>query len=180
MDVDKSQFLEEKRRIAFRFFDVTKDDLLTEEDLVQIAHYISTNTGASAEKAAKTKQEWLKWMKYLQPDPLVIVDEDRFVATCAELSRDMPNYHQLLRAWASDLFDSMDLNGDGEISFEELKVFYGAVGQTNEDMVSKVFHQLSSKGNSFLISREPFVVDIVRHMTSEDPKDVSVFIIVSN
>lgn len=165
----------DKWKLAFQFFDVSGDGLMTEQDLEQIADYISMKTGASPEKAARTRQEWVKWIKYLQPDPSVQVNEDRWIITCAEFCRDKETYAKMLRAWASDLFDSMDLNGDGQISFEELKIFYGSVGLTNNEKIQQIFKELSNKLENF-INRESFVLDLVRHFSSSNPEHRPVFI----
>lgn len=176
MALQVSDFLEEKWRRAFRFYDRNNDGVITSEDFEMIAEYISKKTGANEEEASKTRHEFVKWHGLIQPDPSKVLDLEAFVNGGRELFKDLNNLIQLNSTMASDFFDRMDLDKDGKISFQELSIFYEAVGYTDKNLIESTFRHLDKNQDGF-IEREELVDDYVRYFTNPDPVEGKAYII---
>lgn len=121
-------FLLEKWRQSSRLLDADKKGIITAEDFITVANNISQKTAASAEEAAKTQREWVKWYDILigSDKTLKLNLEQSVNGNRALFVRDIAR-HIALNQSRTNLFDRLDLNKGGKIALDELGTFYEAV-----------------------------------------------------
>ena len=155
----KAYHLRKMRTRMFRI-DINKDGFISREDFELMGIKLAEHSGMTGEKAEAAKKQFLKVadMINLKPGVKTPLEEAAKKAneklltsmTARERSALIDDTHDLL-------FDALDTNNDGVISFGEFKVYLNIIApEIGEDLITHSFNTIDIDKNGE-ISREEFL-----------------------
>ncbi|HBQ98800.1 MULTISPECIES: EF-hand domain-containing protein [unclassified Roseofilum] len=172
-----SPFIQRKLALAFYKYDQSKNGLLEKEDLLLVGQKIADSCGLKEgdQKYQQIMETYAKaWDNYLATADQ---DGDGKVSLVEFLeARNKMDSSQIAKTKEVNklMFDCLDVDGDGTISFKEYEAFLKALGETNEDNIKHAFEILDiNKDGS--ISRDEYAKMRSDYGSSEDPEDPSRF-----
>ena len=170
-----SPFIQRKLALAFFKYDQSKNGLLEKEDLLIVGKKIAESFGLKEgePKYQKIIDTYAKaWDNYLAAADQ---DGDGKVSLIEFFeARDKMDSSQIAKNQESNklMFDCLDVDGDGTISFKEYEVFLKALGETQEENIKRAFDIMDiNKDGS--ISRDEYAKIRSDYGSSEDPEDPS-------
>ena len=148
-----------KLKTAFTRLDLDKDGLVSKEDFELMAEKQNKSGNATAEQAASCHQSLKEvadffWYKHGERLPRQQAAEDMHEVM---LKLSFEEQRAMCDKFCKPMFDAVDSNGDGHISFEEYKVYANTIAPdlTDEDKV-KSFNLIDANKDGE-ISREEFL-----------------------
>lgn len=170
-----SPFVQRKIALAFYKYDQSKNGLLEKEDLLLIGKRIAESFGLkeSDRKYQQIMETYAKaWDNYLAAADQ---DGDGKVSLVDFLAaREKMDASQIAKNQEVNklMFDCLDVDGNGTISFQEYQVFLKALGETNEENIKRGFDSMDiNKDGS--ISRDEYAKLRSDYGSSEDPEEPS-------
>jgi Ca2+-binding EF-hand superfamily protein len=166
-----SNFIKRKLAMAFYLFDRDKNGVLEEQDFVQLGAAVANLQGVPAEseryrKIVAAHRGW--WDAYFKGgdadgDGKVTLEEyvanvDRWAGTTPEPIADATAGNALV-------FDTIDANGNGTLSADELSTYLQAYGLTDADARTAFAHLDRDQSGS--ISRAEFARNMAEYYLSE-------------
>ncbi|NES83013.1 MAG: hypothetical protein F6K10_17290 [Moorea sp. SIO2B7] len=170
-----SPFVQRKLALAFYKYDQSKNGSLEKEDLLIIAKRIAASF-AFKEDDSKY-QEILKTYSQVWDYYLAEADQDGdgkvslidFFEVRDKMASSQVKQNQDINKL---MFDCLDVDGSGTISFQEYKVYLNALGETNEEIIKRGFESIDvNKDGS--ISRDEYAKIRSDYGTLDDPEDPS-------
>jgi juvenile hormone diol kinase len=169
-----SEFQKRKLALAFYKYDLSKDGIVEAKDLELLGHKVADllkvkQGDAQREKIVSAyKAVWDAFFKPgdMDGDNKLTLDE---YAKVAEYY--YPNMDNLLESALEphkSVFDSIDLNGNGQIDSVEYAVFLIPLGVSEAD-AKVAFERIDTNGDGY-ISRDEFAKNHIDYFISEDPE----------
>lgn len=170
-----SPFVQRKLALAFYKYDQSKNGLLEKEDVQLIAKRIAESFGFK--EGDGKYQEILDAYAKVWDHYLAAADTDGdgkvslvdFFEVRAKMDPSQIAKNQEVNKM---MFDCLDVDGNGTISFQEYEVYLKALGETNSENIKRAFEcmDLNKDGS---ISRDEYAKIRSDYFTSEDPEDPS-------
>lgn len=170
-----SPFVQRKLALAFYKYDQEKNGLLEKEDLQLIAKRIAESFGLKKEdsKYQEILDTYAKvWDHYLSSAD---TDGDGKVSLIEffEVREKMqPSQIEENQEVNKLMFDCLDIDGSGTISFKEYEILLKALGETNEESIKCGFENMDIDNNGS-ISRDEYAKMRSGYFSSDDPEDAS-------
>ncbi|MBD1829154.1 EF-hand domain-containing protein [Microcoleus vaginatus GB1-A2] len=165
----------QKRKLALRFYmlDTSKDGILELADFEQHGQKLAELRGiqpGSTDYEKIMSAALYNWETYWKPadadgDNKITLDEFLKSADIliAAKTTEKTNYQV-----QKGLFDSVDIDGDGEITLKEYTLFLNSFGRSEED--AKIgFSKIDTNGDGKL-SRDDFSIALYEYNTGNDPQ----------
>ena len=137
-----SPFVQRKLALSFYKYDQSKNGLLEKEDLQLIGKKIAESFGLK--EGDRKYQEILETYSKAWDQYLVAADQDGdgkvSLVDFLELREKMdPSQIEKNQEFNKLMFDCLDVDGNGTISFKEYEVFLKALGETNPENIKRGF-----------------------------------------
>ncbi|MEG4207179.1 EF-hand domain-containing protein [Microcoleus sp. Pol7_A1] len=169
----------QKRKLTLRFYmnDTSKDGIVELADFEHQGQKVAELRGiqpGSTEYEKIISTYVLLWETYWKPadadgDNQVTVDEYlKFGDILIAANKDAKNEKTKLGP-SQAVFDTVDINGDGEIDLKEYAIYLKAVGRSEED--AKIAFSKIDKDGDGKLSRDEFAIALYDYHTSNDPQD---------
>lgn len=170
-----SPFIQRKIALAFYKYDQSKNGLLEKEDLVVVGKKIAESFGL--------KESDLKYQKIIETyaqawdNYLAAADQDGDgKVSLIEFfeAREKMNPSQIAKNQEVNklMFDCLDVDGNGTISFQEYEALLKAIGENNQEIIKRGFDNMDiNKDGS--ISRDEYAKLRSGYFVSEDLEDPS-------
>ena len=170
-----SPFVQRKLALAFYKYDRSKNGLIEKEDLELIGKRIADSFGfkEGEPKYQKILDTYSKAWEYY----LAAADRDgdgKVTLTDFLEARGKMESSQVVKNQEINklMFDCLDVDGSGTISFKEYEVFLKALGETSEEIIKRGFESIDiNKDGS--ISRDEYAKLRSDYGMSEDTEDAS-------
>jgi len=169
-----SEFQKRKLALAFYKYDLSKDGILEAKDLElqghKVADLLKVKQG-DAEREKIVSAHKAVWDAYFKPgdtdgDNKVTLDE--YAKAVEHYYSNPGNSHELALEVNKSVFDSIDLNGNGQIDSVEYAVFLISLGVSEAD-AKVAFERIDTNGDGY-ISRDEFAKNQVDYFLSDDPE----------
>lgn len=156
----------------FKVYDANGNGTVEKADFEQIFHNLagardlSPSTPEYEQLHAKFMEDW----EYLRQDADKNNDGQVELEEWLEHGDrriNSPDMYQTNQDMANDVFELLDLNGDGSISLEEYKIVYRG-WRIPADLAEEIFPKLDLNGDGS-ISKDEFVELVRQFHTSDDP-----------
>lgn len=170
-----SPFIQRKIALAFYKYDQSKNGLLEKEDLQLVGQKIAESFGLkeSDRKYQQIIETYSKaWDNYLAAADQ---DGDGKVSLIEFFeARDKMDASQIAKNKEVNklMFDCLDVDGNGTISFKEYEVLLKALGETNEEIIKRGFDNMDINKDG-TISRDEYATLRSGYFASEDEEDPS-------
>lgn len=169
-----TEFQKRKLALAFYKYDSSKDGVLESSDLElqgqKVAELLDVKQGdADYEKILSIYRK--VWEVYFKPADR---DGDDKITLDEYIKGVEPYYSNNDKLYNSSLevnkiiFDSIDLDGSGQIDRREYGVFLKSLGVSEED-ANRAFEKIDTDGNGY-ISRDEFAKNLTDYFISNDPQ----------
>ncbi|NES06680.1 MAG: hypothetical protein F6K22_29995 [Okeania sp. SIO2F4] len=170
-----SPFVQRKVAMAFYKYDQSKNGLLEKEDLLLIGKKVAASFGfkESDSKYQEILEKYtLAWDRYLSAAD---TDGDGKVSLVefleARANMDSSQIEKNLE-YNKYMFDCLDVDGSGTISFKEYQISLKALGETNEENIKFAFDSIDTNKDG-TISRDEYAKVRSNYFNSEDIEDPS-------
>lgn len=168
----------QKRKLCLRFYmnDTSKDGFVELADFEQqgqkVAELQGIQPGSTVYEKILSSYRAL-WETYWKPadadgDNKVTLDEYLNIAN-ATIARYKDEKNEKTKLLPSQgIFDSIDLDGDGEICLQEYTIYLKAVGRSEED-AKIAFSKIDTNGDGKLC-RDEFAIALLEYHVSDNPQ----------
>ncbi|NEP41959.1 MAG: hypothetical protein F6K35_23085 [Okeania sp. SIO2H7] len=170
-----SPYVQRKLALAFYKYDQSKNGLLEKEDLQLIGKKIAESFGFKEgdrkyqEIIEAYSQAWDRYLSAADKDGDGKVSLVEFLEARSKMD---PSQIEKNQEFNKYMFDCLDVDGNGTISFKEYEVFLKALGETNEESIKRAFETIDiNKDGS--ISRDEYAKIRSDYGSLEDPEDPS-------
>lgn len=170
-----SPFVQRKIALAFYKYDQSKNGVLEKEDLQIIGKKIAESFGfkegdRNYHKILDTyTKAWENYLASADQDGDGKVSLVEFLEARANIDSSQVEKNKEVNKL---MFDCLDVDGSGTISFKEYEVFLKALGETNEESIKRGFESIDLNQDGS-ISRDEYAQLRSDYGTSEDPEDPS-------
>ena len=170
-----SPFIQRKIALAFYKYDQSKNGVLEPEDLQIIGKRIAESFGFKEGDQNYNKildtysQAWGNYLAYADQDGDGKVSLVDFFEVRSNMDSSQVRKNQEVNKL---MFDCLDVDGSGTISFKEYEVLLKALGETNSDSIKRGFESMDINQDGS-ISRDEYAKLRSDYFTSEDPEDPS-------
>ena len=165
-----SPFVQRKLALAFYKYDQSKNGLLEKEDLLLIATRIAESFGFKEgdrkyqEIIQAYSQAWDRYLASADRDGDGKVSLTEFLEARGNMDPSQIEKNQEVNKL---MFDCLDVDGSGTISFKEYEIFLKALGESNEENIKLAFDSIDlNKDGS--ISRDEYAKIRSDYFRSED------------
>ncbi len=169
-----SEFQKRKLALAFYKYDISKDGIVEAADLElqghKVADLLKIQKGdAKREKIVSAyKGVWEAYFKPGDKDGDNQVTLDEYAKALEPYYSNTGNSHESALEVNKTVFDSIDLDGSGQIDSVEYAVFLRSLG-VSEAEANAAFERLDSNRDGYL-SRDEFAKNLADYFTSDDPE----------
>lgn len=170
-----SPFVQRKIAWAFCKYDQSQNGLIEKEDVLLIAKRVAESFGFKEgdRKYQEIVDAYAKvWDYNFTP---VDTDGDGKITLLDYLearNKMYPNSVGKTQEAYNLMFDCLDVDGNGTISFKEYEIYLKALGETNSEIIKRGFESIDINKDG-LISREEYAKIRSDYFNSEDPEDPS-------
>lgn len=164
-----SPFVQRKLALAFYRFDQSKDGLVKEDDFVQYGEKVAAllTVPKDSETYKKVCAAYMSfWNDYFEPSASDgVVTLQAYIEATTRFAG-MPQSEAMAKKGNAVIFDSIDLDGSGQISRAELVLFLQPMGVSEQD-ANVAFGHMDRDGDGH-ISREEFAQNLTDYYLSDD------------
>lgn len=158
--METSPYLEGKWRNFFRFLDVDRDGVVSFRDYEILAKRFAELAGMPDLDAEEVRKSCLRWWWVMEKTigkKTENMTENSFVESITTMmtSPHVNARFSMASTWGA-MFDVLDSDRDGQVTSEQLQLFYRCHGITDEFYVESVFRNLDTNRDG-LVSRQEFI-----------------------
>jgi Ca2+-binding EF-hand superfamily protein len=135
----------------FDMMDMDKDGQIEKKDMIEWGRQVCARSGI--EYTSEKQKGWEEAWDLYFGNGIGTNGKDHYISALVEFSK-MENALELSATANLKLFDCVDVNGDGVISWSEFKNYVGPVGIVDEEDAKFAFEMIDANGDGVLSKEE--------------------------
>jgi Ca2+-binding EF-hand superfamily protein len=156
----------------FHLFDANVDGAVSQDDVESMADRIAggQDLKPGSPEYGELRERFMRFWDTLAPADTNHdgrVEPQEWTDFWSRLAASGQAYHQVVQPVSETVFSLLDANGDGQITYDEFRHFYGAMG-VGEDHAREIFARLGRRPQE-TISREEAMVLTDQYFVGDEP-----------